>query len=302
MKMGKWSIVFAVVLTLLSAYMLLDTFVIPEAYVEDASQSGQQAIQVVAETESEHSENAVTGESMDDDDTESPEIQLTTYRINDTNVYVADIVFSSVESVKTAFAQDTYGRKITDKTSDMAGQNNAVLAINGDYYGARESGYVIRNGVLYRSTPSDEDVLCIYLDGSMEIVDPSEVSAEELLDAGAWQVFSFGPGLLENGEYLVDQNDEVGRAMASNPRTAIGMIDNNHYVFVVSDGRTQESEGLSLYELAEFMESLGVQTAYNLDGGGSSTMVYEGEVVNTPANGRHSSERSVSDIVYIESE
>ena len=302
MKMGKWSIVFAVVLTLLSAYMLLDTFVIPEAYVEDASQSGQQAIQVVAETKSEHSENAVTGESMDDDDTESPEIQLTTYRINDTNVYVADIVFSSVESVKTAFAQDTYGRKITDKTSDMAGQNNAVLAINGDYYGARESGYVIRNGVLYRSTPSDEDVLCIYLDGSMEIVDPSEVSAEELLDAGAWQVFSFGPGLLENGEYLVDQNDEVGRAMASNPRTAIGMIDNNHYVFVVSDGRTQESEGLSLYELAEFMESLGVQTAYNLDGGGSSTMVYEGEVVNTPANGRHSSERSVSDIVYIESE
>ncbi len=302
MKMGKWSIVFAVALTLLSAYMLLDTFVIPEAYVEDASQSGQQAIQVVAETESENSENAVTEESMDDDDTESPEIQLTTYRINNTNVYVADIVFSSVESVKTAFAQDTYGRKITDKTSDMAGQNNAVLAINGDYYGARESGYVIRNGVLYRSTPSDEDVLCIYLDGSMEIADPSEVSAEELLEAGAWQVFSFGPGLLENGEYLVDQNDEVGRAMASNPRTAIGMIDNNHYVFVVSDGRTQESEGLSLYELAEFMESLGVQTAYNLDGGGSSTMVYEGEVVNTPANGRHSSERSVSDIVYIELE
>ena len=186
MKMGKWSIVFAVVLTLLSAYMLLDTFVIPEAYVEDASQSGQQALQVVAETESEQSENAVTEESMDDDDTESPEIQFTTYRINDTNVYVADIVFSSVESVKTAFAQDTYGRKITDKTSDMAGQNNAVLAINGDYYGARESGYVIRNGVLYRSTPSDEDVLCIYLDGSMEIADPSEVSAEELLEAGAW--------------------------------------------------------------------------------------------------------------------
>lgn len=302
MKMGKWSIVFAVALTLLSAYMLLDTFVIPEAYVEDASQSGQQALQVVAETESEHSENAVTEESMDDDDTESPEIQLTTYRINNTNVYVADIVFSSVESVKTAFAQDTYGRKITDKTSDMAGENNAILAINGDYYGARESGYVIRNGVLYRSTPSDEDVLCIYLDGSMEIADPSEVSAEELLEAGAWQVFSFGPGLLENGEYLVDQNDEVGRAMASNPRTAIGMIDNNHYVFVVSDGRTQESEGLSLYELAEFMESLGVQTAYNLDGGGSSTMVYDGAIVNTPANGRHSSERSVSDIVYIESE
>lgn len=88
--------------------------------------------------------------------------------------------------------------------------------------------------------------------------------------------------------------------MASNPRTAIGIIDNLHYVFVVSDGRTEESEGLSLLELAEFMEGLGVETAYNLDGGGSSTMYFNGEVINTPTtNGRSVKERSVSDIVYI---
>lgn len=88
--------------------------------------------------------------------------------------------------------------------------------------------------------------------------------------------------------------------MASNPRTAIGIIDNLHYVFVVSDGRTEESEGLSLLELAEFMDGLGVETAYNLDGGGSSTMYFNGEVMNTPTtNGRSIKERSVSDIVYI---
>ena len=88
--------------------------------------------------------------------------------------------------------------------------------------------------------------------------------------------------------------------MASNPRTAIGIIDELHYVFVVSDGRTEESEGLSLYELAEFMQSIGVTTAYNLDGGGSSTMYFNGEVINKPTTGgRHIKERSVSDIVYI---
>ena len=54
--------------------------------------------------------------------------------------------------------------------------------------------------------------------------------------------------------------------MASNPRTAIGIIDENHYIIVVSDGRTSESEGLSLYQLAEVMKSYGVKTAYNLDG------------------------------------
>ena len=88
--------------------------------------------------------------------------------------------------------------------------------------------------------------------------------------------------------------------MASNPRTAIGMIAPLHYVFVVADGRTAESAGLSLRALAEFMQSLGVQTAYNLDGGGSSTMVFQGAVVNNPTtNGGRIKERSVSDIVYI---
>ena len=88
--------------------------------------------------------------------------------------------------------------------------------------------------------------------------------------------------------------------MASNPRTAIGMLDELHYVFVVSDGRTGASEGLSLYELAAFMQELGVETAYNMDGGGSSTMVFMGEVINNPTtSGNRIKERSVSDIVYI---
>lgn len=76
--------------------------------------------------------------------------------------------------------------------------------------------------------------------------------------------------------------------------------EDGHYLFVVSDGRTSESEGLSLYEMAEFMQSLGAATAYNLDGGGSSTMYFNGEVVNNPTtSGRNIKERSVSDIVYI---
>lgn len=70
--------------------------------------------------------------------------------------------------------------------------------------------------------------------------------------------------------------------MTSNPRTAIGIIDECHYILVVSDGRTSESEGLSLYELATIMQDYGCTTAYNLDGGGSSTMYFLGEVVNKP--------------------
>ncbi|MCD8005398.1 MAG: phosphodiester glycosidase family protein [Oscillospiraceae bacterium] len=228
-------------------------------------------------------------------------ITITEYRENDTTVYVADVVLSSAEYLQTAFAKNAYGKNVTEKTSDISERVGAILAINGDYYGAQETGYVIRNGVLYRSTgSSDNEDLVIYADGSFEIISESDVTAEELLNAGAYQVLSFGPALVQSGKISVTEDEEVGKAKTSNPRTAIGIIDDLHYVFVVADGRTDESEGLSLYELAEFMQSLGVETAYNLDGGGSSTMVFNGEVINNPtSSGKTIKERKVSDIVYI---
>ncbi len=226
-------------------------------------------------------------------------ITLTGYRRNDTNIYAADVQLRSAEYLKTAFAENTYGRNITEKTSSMAAANGAVLAVNGDYYGARESGYVIRNGVVYRDTASDDDLLCIYADGRMEVISQSSCTANELVEKGVWQAFVFGPGLIENGNISVSENDEVGRAMASNPRTAIGITADGHYLFVVSDGRTDESAGLSLYELAEFMQSLGAQTAYNLDGGGSSAMYFNGQIINKPTTSGRIKEREVSDIVYI---
>ena len=286
---------FALALLGFSAWATLDTFAIRRVYatveqtpaVEDAVQT--QVLSCVTET----------AESTDTSYSDgSVSIRLDTYRENGTTIYVADIQLSDPSRLQTAFAQSSYGRNVTAATSATAESVDAILAVNGDNYGSREAGYVIRNGVLYRDrSAGDQEDLVIYSDGSFAIITESDVSAQELLDAGAVQVFSFGPGLLENGEITVSQTDEVDRAMASNPRTAIGQIGEGHYVLVVSDGRTRESEGLSLYELAEFMQSLGVQTAYNLDGGGSSTLVFQGEVVNTPSG--RSGERAVTDIVYI---
>ena len=227
-------------------------------------------------------------------------ITVTQYRAYDSNIYVADVEVTDGTSILSAFANNTYGRNITDTTSDMAEENNAVLAINGDYYGARQSGYVIRNGVVYRSQGSNGEDMVISKDGSLSFISESDTTTDSLLQKQAWQVLSFGPVLVENGEVAVSENDEVGMAMASNPRTAIGTVAKNHYLFVVSDGRTSESAGLSLYELANFMKSLGATNVYNLDGGGSSTMVFQGEVVNNPTtNGNKISERAVSDILYI---
>ena len=204
-------------------------------------------------------------------------INLKEYTYNGSTVHVAEVSSDSDAYLKTAFAQGAYGKNVTATTSDIADSVNAILAINGDYYGAREKGYVIRNGKLYRNTAdAGTEDLVIYKDGSFGII---------------------------NEKVSVDSDDEVDRAMGSNPRTAIGIKTDGTYLFVVSDGRTDESEGLSLLELAEFMSSLGAKTAYNLDGGGSSTMVFNGSVVNVPTGGGigngSGSERKVSDIVYI---
>ena len=245
-------------------------------------------------------EISVTSTSTKEYKDDNIQITITQYKVNNSTVYAADIQLSSAEYLKSAFANNSYGRNVAAKTSVIASEHNAVLAINGDYYGARERGYVIRNGVVYRDTASDSDILCIYTDGTMAIADPSKVTAQELVEQGVWQAYSFGPALIENGEISVTTDSEVGMSMFSNPRTAIGIIDSLHYVFVVSDGRTSTSEGLTLYELADFMKKLNVTTAYNLDGGGSSTMVFQGEILNKPTTtGSSIKEREVSDIVYI---
>lgn len=230
------------------------------------------------------------------------EVTINAIREYETDIYIAEVIITESDYLQAGLAKNSFGTNVKEKTSVIAENNQAILAINGDYYGFRDEGYVMRNGYLYREIASrggNED-LVIYADGSMEIIQESEIRATELAEKGAVQIFSFGPGLIEDGEIIVDENSKVDREDASNPRTAIGMIEPNHYIFMVSDGRTNESAGLTVEEMAIILEAYGCQVAYNLDGGGSSTMVFLGEVINNPtSNGREFKERSVSDIVYI---
>ncbi|MBT0950820.1 phosphodiester glycosidase family protein [Streptococcus infantis] len=296
-KRYAYASVLGLLLTGSFSYSMLKTFVLAETIstvaTTSTSSNTTQASQAAKTA-------TVTDSSYKDDNIS---INLSETTVNNTQVYVADITVSSSDFLKTAFAQNSFGTNVTAKTSVTAADNNAILAVNGDYYGANSTGYVIRNGVVYRDTVrenSSNGDLAIYKDGSFKIIYEDQISAEQLVNDGVVNLLAFGPALVENGEISVGTNQEVGQAMASNPRTAIGIIDENHYIIVVSDGRTSESEGLSLYQLAEVMKSYGAKTAYNLDGGGSSTLYFNGQVINKPTTGGNKiSERAVSDIVYI---
>ncbi len=211
------------------------------------------------------------------------------------SIYVEDIYVRSVEYIRALFARDTYGDNIYEKFMSMAERSNSVCSINTDFYGYanRPYGLVIRNGVLYRDTPSEEkSILVLYKDGTVEMF-PAGVTpdGQELIDKGAWQGMCFGPILLENGQMMESYKD-VGR----DPRTIFGMVEPGHYVFVVIDGRQDDyAVGYNYKGEAILMEDLNCQAAFNLDGGGTSQMSFGYDLTNHPFdNGR-----STSDILFV---
>ena len=218
--------------------------------------------------------------------------------------FVADVTLTDATQLQSAFAKDSFGTNIIAYTSEIAAQNNAVFAINGDYYGFRDTGIVIRNGVIYRDLPARAG-LALYLDGTMRVYDETQTTAQQLVDAGVWNTLSFGPALLEDGEIVagldhveIDTNFGNHSIQGANPRTGIGIIDANHFIFVVVDGRSAGySRGVTLTEYAQIFKDLGCATAYNLDGGGSSTLYFMGRVVNNPLG--KNQERGTSDILYL---
>lgn len=223
---------------------------------------------------------------------------------NKITYFVADVKLSGSTTLQSAFAKNEFGRNIIEETSTIAENNNAIFAINGDYYGFREDGVLIRNGVVYRDEPARVG-LALYNNGTIKSYDEKTVSSEELLSSGVTNTLSFGPVLMQDGvitsdfeSVAVDKNFGNRSIQSANPRTGIGMIEANHYVFVVVDGRSEGySKGMTLTEFAEVFEELGCTEAYNLDGGGSSTMYFMGNVVNNPLG--KNEEREISDIIYI---
>ena len=230
-------------------------------------------------------------------------------KLMDTVVFCADVKVSDCSHFRTRFASGrnsgpSYGRNIVDKTSEIAEKANALFAINGDYYGAREKGYVVRNGKTYRSNAysKEREDLVVWADGSFEIFDESKTALTDITSnpLGAWQVFSFGPALVMDSKVHVAEDAEVTTfSDLGNQRCSIGVFEPLHYFIAICEGRLSDSYGMSLYEMGSFMAEKGVKTAYNLDGGGSATMWFNGKVLNRPNTYGDDDikEREISDII-----
>lgn len=235
-------------------------------------------------------------------------VKITTGRFEETNYMVAYVKVANATQVRSTMS----GSYSTDDTIGgiaMAKATNAALAINGDFFSSRRNvGYTARMGREFKNKCNGTyDVMVIDDKGDLHIIKaPTKedmVAFKEQLEADGGSIingYTFGPGLVINGEKqtgFVDMDNAADRAAQ---RMCLAQIGPLEYLCISSEGPEDPgSTGLTLEQFAELVASFeGVINAYNLDGGSSSTMVFNRDKVNSPNNPKR---RPLKDIIYFAS-
>lgn len=213
--------------------------------------------------------------------------------------YVVDIYVQDVTRLKTEAASSKgFSAKLGETSvKKMSDRVNALFAVSGDFH-TNNMGLVIRNGELYRKTKGKFDICVLYRDGTMRTYTKDEYEVDNIIAEDPWQVWTFGPGLLdsEGNPRTEFPNCQI---KDRNPRCVLGYYGPGHYAIVMVDGRQSGySMGLTMYDLAQLSYDLGFKVAYNLDGGKSAVLCWQGEVYNKPFDGG----RVISDIIYVAAE
>ena len=232
---------------------------------------------------------------------ESLSVTLESRKIGDSMYHIAWVKISDPSQLRTALA-GPYGSQKTAKTTDIADKNNAVVAINGDYFQYRSGGYEVRQGEVLRKTPNTKlDLLVIDEAGDFHLFKKSNKKdlAAFLQEHTAVNALTFGPALVIDGELQTIYNSYGFAPQDRAPRVGIGQTGPLQYVLVVVDGRQEGySRGITIKMLGEFMGELGCLQAFNLDGGGSATLAFNGVSYNSTSD---KAERNISDIIYFAS-
>lgn len=236
-------------------------------------------------------------------DTDRMSVSIEQKKKDGITYFVCDVKLTDVSQLRTAFAGDDFRSGIYEAVSDIAGRYSPVLAINADFCRYHREGVIIRNGeTLRKQNIKKHHLLVVDEDGNLSAqTDRSGkqgLVANKLEQANTWQTFEFGPVLVENGEaaelplksFYINCNKGY-----LEPRTGIGQIGPLHYIVIVVDGRRDGySTGADMPTFQQLFLEEGAQFAFNLDGGGSTTLYFLGEVINMPSGGK---ERSVSDVI-----
>lgn len=220
----------------------------------------------------------------------------------------AEIKIAHGSQLRRMFTDNAFGSNKRWRGSTLAKNANAVIAMNGDYYGYRSRGIVVYQRTLYRSTAKGIDNCFVDENGKMILTEADKFANEAELqqfiaDNNILFSLSFGPILVKDGIARTSAACEsypLGEPDLTRARAAIAQIDDLHYLMCTVDGAQSGGfyRGAYLDEFARALAAKGCPDAYTLDGGQTALMVFDNQVVNYVVTG---SERTVTDIVYFAS-
>lgn len=223
--------------------------------------------------------------------------------INNNMVTFGEVKVAHGSQLRRALAGNTYGSSVEEYPTNMASNVNAVLAINGDFYNFRDLGITVYQREMYRHAPSKVDTAYFTADGDMifskrgELMDAEEAK-QFIADNNVIFSAAFGPIMVENGEIVTTTQYPIGEIDKKYSRAAIGQKGDLHYILMTVNYEGPCQYTCTLAQATEYIYSKGVEKAYALDGGQTSSMVFNGELVNRVDWGN---ERTMSDIIYFAS-
>ncbi len=228
--------------------------------------------------------NGVRNDGSGNYKSENVSITISAGREFESNYSLADIYVQDITSITNVFSDGEFCGGTETMEALFARCDGAILAMNGDYYAKHVYGPVVRNGVFYADRVTrDWDIGVLCKSGELLTFQYRTLTKETLATLDAYQTWVFGPALLdESGNAKTKFRSAV---QARNPRSVIGYYEPGHYAFLVVDGRSSESSGLTMTELSQLCETLGFTSAYNLDGGRSSMLLAQNGPIGEPYKG-----------------
>ncbi len=264
------------------------------------------------------------GEEVISTDTQyvSRDISVTLEEVNTQLVYkgktytvqyfVYDIYVRNIENLYTVNVDKREPIKnLINREEDHSGvlqkMGASIAAVNGDYWGNAKHTYLaVRNGkVLRNSDYILSDICVLYYDGTMETITPQNFNWKKLSEKAPYQIWNFGPALLnEKGEMITEySNDTFDHNVVDerHPRTGIGYYEPGHYCFITVDGRSDDSQGVRMIQMAELFYELGCKAAYNMDGGDSAQAYFNGKMyrVDQEREDKGQLQRDLYDIICV---
>ncbi len=227
-------------------------------------------------------------------------VTIETGRKDECDYWVARVKIGHPSQLRTAAAAG-FENDYTAKGVYIARRQNAVLAINGDYYSYYQYGYILRQGKEFRNKlRAERDVLAIDENGDFHILyTPDRNSMTPTLDGKKLiNVFHFGPALVADGEIGTLEASYWLAPESKRQRMCIAQTGELEYMALCCAGPLRGSQGMTLYQFAELAKELGARTAYNLDGGDSTMMIFNGQKINDKEN---KNTRDISDMIYFAS-